>query len=141
MLQFTLSEECLEVLYCYGASPTFRFEDGSTVLHHLPQHRRGKNTCFIGASEINQKLDHKHKPWNSYLWLVRHGADVNAQDLNGEIPLMALAASSETKNKVLTEQMFIAGVLIDAGANLSLRRNDGMTALEIARKNDAHILL
>jgi basic membrane lipoprotein Med (substrate-binding protein (PBP1-ABC) superfamily) len=28
--------------------------------------------------------------------------------------------------------------LIDAGADLSLQRNDGMTALDIAKKNGAH---
>jgi ankyrin repeat protein len=65
-------------------------------------------------------------------------SDVDAQNLNGEAPLMALAGSWEIKGCSRFEHTRYAEALIDAGADLSLQRNDGMTALDIAKNNGAH---
>jgi quinoprotein dehydrogenase-associated probable ABC transporter substrate-binding protein len=58
--------------------------------------------------------------------LIDRGANVNAQSKNGVTPLMIAATHNNAP---------MIGMLIDAGADVSLKNNLGQTASEVAEKN------
>ncbi|MGZ8400749.1 MAG: quinoprotein dehydrogenase-associated putative ABC transporter substrate-binding protein [Hyphomicrobium sp.] len=58
--------------------------------------------------------------------LIDRGADVNAQSINGVTPLMIAATHNNAP---------MIGMLIDAGADVSLKNKLGQTAAEVAEKN------
>jgi quinoprotein dehydrogenase-associated probable ABC transporter substrate-binding protein len=58
--------------------------------------------------------------------LLERGADVNAQSANGVTPLMIAATHNNPP---------MIGILIDAGADVSLKNKLGQTAAEVAEKN------
>ena len=63
--------------------------------------------------------------WPAVAALVRLGADVNARDWAGMTPLMLAACqSAETLPKLQT--------LLESGASVQARSNDGYTALDCA---------
>jgi ankyrin repeat protein len=68
--------------------------------------------------------------WNAYKLgtiLIAKQADVNSQDIHGNTPLHILALYSD----VDTDNKF-AEILLNAGANLFIKNNDGKTAAKIA---------
>jgi ankyrin repeat protein len=62
-----------------------------------------------------------HEDVRAVSWLLEHGADVDAQDLEGNTPLM-VAARRNSGSKVLR-------LLIDAGSSLTKENHHGQTAL------------
>ena len=58
--------------------------------------------------------------------LIDRGANVNAQSINGVTPLMIAATHNNAP---------MIGMLIDAGADVSLKNKLGQTAAEVAEKN------
>ena len=59
--------------------------------------------------------------------LLNHGADINAQDIEGNTALMYAAHLGFTE---------IVQLLIDSGADLTITNNDGDTALDLARQEN-----
>jgi hypothetical protein len=68
-----------------------------------------------------------HEDSRGVSWLLEHGADVDAQDMEGNTPLM-VAARRNTGSKVLR-------LLVEAGASLTKKNRDGQTALAQAELN------
>jgi ankyrin repeat protein len=136
MLKYPMSAECLDILWGCGASPTFKFEDGSNALHHWPWPNRDGDAGFMGDLWGRSDIWPFSRP--ACRWLIDPGVDVNAQDINGETPFMKLVETMDVNlhfvNFDCTE------MLINAGSNLHLRRNDGMTALDLAKKKGAHFV-
>jgi ankyrin repeat protein len=148
MLKYPTTVENLEILWRYGASPTFRFEDGSNALHHWLRPQRDKEARFMGTGGLAGYSDDwphpefdgwSHPDFDGCRWLVDHGLDVNAQDINGETPFMTLAGHSSMPPHPY--EYNCAEMLIDVGVYLNLRRNDGMTVLDIAKKNGAYFIV
>jgi ankyrin repeat protein len=68
-----------------------------------------------------------HEDSRGVAWLLEHGADVDAQDMEGNTPLM-VAARRNSGSKVLR-------LLVEAGASLTKKNRDGRTALAQAELN------
>lgn len=68
-----------------------------------------------------------HEDSRGVSWLLEHGADVDAQDIEDNRPLM-VAAGRNAGSKVLR-------LLVDAGASLTKQNRDGQTALAQAQSN------
>jgi hypothetical protein len=70
--------------------------------------------------------------------LIRHGADVNARDINGATPLMAAVdptfALATWPSGPAWSHLKVAALLLASGANPNIQRTDGGTALMIASK-------
>lgn len=64
--------------------------------------------------------------------LIEHGADVNARTWRGGTPLMQAVSAGEAD---------MVRVLLDRGADASVKSMDGTTALDIARKRNAAQIL
>nr|WP_295079914.1 ankyrin repeat domain-containing protein [uncultured Roseateles sp.] len=60
-------------------------------------------------------------------WLISQGADINARSPNGSTPLMLAAGYGA---------LDLTPVLLKAGADVSLRNQQGMNAADFARKAD-----
>jgi len=61
------------------------------------------------------------------LWLVQHGADINAVDAEGRTPLMRATRLSRSPATVIA--------LIESGADVSMKCDDGKNARSYAREN------
>lgn len=94
-----------EVLLAHGANPNLRNKAGTTPLHDASL--RGKNEVI----EL----------------LLKHGANVNATDSETGFTPLHYAASFNRLEAVKS--------LVQHGADLSIRNKEGLTALELSRKN------
>jgi len=65
-------------------------------------------------------------------WLISQGAEINARSPNGSTPLMLAAGYGA---------LDLTPVLLKAGADVSLRNQQGMTAADFARKADRERVL
>ncbi len=113
--------ECLEVLQAFGADlshgPT---ADGNTPLHFLAAH--GPDNPITP------------KALRGMSWLLDHGADPNVRSFPGradhphagETPLLRAAA--------LGHETAVLRMLIDHGADVAARRDDGATVYQLAMR-------
>jgi ankyrin repeat protein len=126
--------EAIELLIKYGVDPNVRDEDGQTAL---------MATASYGEIEVFQKLLDK-------------GAEINLADYEGRTTLMAAAANddpaiaelliklganidtqaSDGARAALSGDEEIVQVLLDGGADVKIRNNDGQSPLAIARERE-----
>lgn len=103
-----------------------------------PDHgmQAGINFVISGENVNNQDNATKTSPlhfatqWNAYKLgtiLIAIGANINSQDIYGNTPLHILALYSDVDGN-----NEFAKILLDAGANLFIKDNDGKTAAKIA---------
>jgi ankyrin repeat protein len=107
--------ECLELLLQHGADLSERqAQFGNTPLYFLAGHHgdeEGRATWFRG-----------------FLWLLEHGADPNVtSDKAEEAPLHRVAASPLKRET--------ARALLAHGADVNLKRGDGLTPYQIAARH------
>lgn len=93
-----------------GVDPNLKFLDGSSLLY---------NAVGLGAIECTRTL-------------IEHGADVNIQSKEGT-PLHMVTRHIRGNQE---DQKEILQILLEAGANVTLKDADGFTALDNARAND-----
>lgn len=93
----------VQALVKRGADVNQRDSDGSTALH----------LAISARWEMVPDI---------CLFLLNRGADVNAADSNGNTPLMTA---------VLSREFELAKVLLERGADATLRRHDGKRALDM----------
>ena len=97
----------IRLLVCYGADLDQRNVCGFNALH-------------LAASSLHSMVP---KICN---YLLDHGADINAANpYNGQTPLMLAVAD---------DQYHVAKLLIERGADATLRRRDGKRALDLLRR-------
>ncbi|XP_008209931.1 putative ankyrin repeat protein RF_0381 [Nasonia vitripennis] len=96
----------------------------------------GNTPVLLYRDKINNTLLHLSARIGNYTltenYMDRHGIDPNSINYSGETPLMLAAESN---------QLEIVKLLIEYGANVLCKRNDGQTALHFAiRSNNPAIL-
>jgi serine/threonine-protein phosphatase 6 regulatory ankyrin repeat subunit A/serine/threonine-protein phosphatase 6 regulatory ankyrin repeat subunit B len=99
----------IESFLAFGANLEIKDLDGFTPLFHV-----------IQSGEEN---DNAIETLNM---LINGGSNVNAQDISGATPLMHAA---------LSDRQDIAGMLLDAGAEIDKKDNVGWTALHFAARS------
>jgi ankyrin repeat protein len=163
--------DIVNVLLARGADLNVKDKRGYTALSHAAE---AMYEDVVDALLTHPDLDPNSRGLNSrpvllaYVWrdssdrvekLLDHGADVNAQDADGDTALHGAAQTGNTgimqrlldkgagpnvKNKQGGTPLMWAAVfghtdaarlLLSAGANASLKDNDGMTAAEWAARN------
>lgn len=91
-----------------GLDVTAQASDGDTALH------------------LAAAYDHKDRPLGAFArWLIAHGADVNAQNVRGQTPLHQVGTWD-----FLPLTYEVATLLIEGGANLYIKDENGKTAYE-----------
>ncbi len=105
-----ISADVLEWAIKLGASVKKRNKNKETPLHIVARKRGSFCPC------LNV--------------LINHGADVNAQDINGNTPLMSLLTHPQVKLR-----MSVVEGLCDAGTDVFIKNKDGQTAYDIAKDN------
>ncbi|CAH0048542.1 unnamed protein product [Clonostachys solani] len=118
LLQVPMEDHTLWHLVNHGVNPLIVFSDGSNILHHM---LRLKYLWTTSKGSMNKSIE----------TLVSLGVDINAQNSEGETPLLVLLSTP----MVDSEQFFstVEGV-IKNGADPRIPRKDGITALDLARK-------
>ncbi|KAK7753036.1 hypothetical protein SLS62_004985 [Diatrype stigma] len=80
-------------------------------------------------------------PTNTLSWLIKNGANVNHQDKSGRTPLHHAVIH---RPRCTTESDKLVAILVQHGADITIRDNEGLTAEEIAAKGndpDAKVFL
>jgi cytohesin len=67
--------------------------------------------------------------------LIEYGADIHAQDVNGEVPLHYASHSERWLYHTHLERPGVARVLLKHGADVNARSKDGSTPLHLASRN------
>ena len=104
----------VQTLLDAGAEASRHYANGKTLLHKVAEKAHWK-----GWSDI----------WES---LLDHGADVNARDDKGYTPLMYSLDHSWT----FTAELGMPRALVQKGANVEIKANDGTTARSIMRRRN-----
>lgn len=104
-----ISPDIIEWAINHGGSVT-----QTTINKETPLHIMANRRSFFDALEV----------------LIAHGANVNAQDIKGNTPLMALLLHPQVRLR-----MSVAWGLYDAGTDCTLKNKDGETAYDIAKAN------
>lgn len=128
--------------------------DGSTPLHYLAE---GDNNDQVNLELVKELLQSHPQYINDQHNLSKEsplhvaadsenfeliklflnaGANVNAQDINGRTALHFIACDSEKNDDENT--LKIAQFLIENKADISIKDNDGKTAVDLAVKYNAH---
>lgn len=129
--------------------------EGSTPLHYLADGDGTNNATELkialqviksNPEYINdQNNEFKHSPlhvaadtenFNFIQALVKAGANVNAQDVNGRTALHFIACGSEKNDD--ENSLKIAQFLIERGADISIKDNDGKSPADLAVEENAH---
>jgi ankyrin repeat protein len=125
---FQCSLEAVELLVAHGALVNVADDDGNTPLH--------------GACEPIIYDNREHFQVRLALFLINHGADVNAVNkIHGATPLMCLTEVFDSKLRLAA--LRIARELLKHGARINIEDQTGQTALDSARHNhfDAMVAL
>jgi len=101
--------ECMEYLIDQGVDPNGKDREGRTALHRA---------SMSGYSDALKTL-------------IAKGGNVNVQNREGETPLhYACSSVMKTRNK-----KDVVTILLEAGADITLKSHDGQTALDWAVEN------
>ena len=129
------SADIFHLLLKHGAEPTER--SLWAALGHYQRHGDGHYSL---ASELlsigldvnkgeKRKLLHAfaaHEDVRGVKWLVDHGADIDARDVDGRTPLHLVARRNNGTS--------VAEVLLEAGAHISTPDNGGLTPIDLAKQ-------
>jgi ankyrin repeat protein len=105
--------QIVELLLANGADPNLRDENGQTALMHAVQN--------IEEDDLMREI---------VSFLLSCGADPNIQDFRGMTALM------HTVTTCFGNDQIIPTMLIDAGADISIRNKFGRTVFEVAQAYD-----
>ena len=118
-------------------------EHGFTALHGLAEEEHPEIALYLldHGANVNASNDDGVTPLHLAGWpemarlFLRRGARLEATTRTGETPLLMLAAEPERED--------VLGVLLEAGARVNARGADGRTALDIAiaRKEPGKVAL
>ncbi len=125
-LFYAYSSEIIELLYAYGSDLNLVNNKGLAPIHSV----------FWGCLSIREKREEWFTWYSSGFGeghcvstiktLLKLGVNPNIKDVNGMTPLMYLTRKSRYRDEEEREQAY--NVLIEAGANLEIRDNKGLTA-------------
>jgi len=118
---------CREAPDEYGNTPLIR----AVMIHDLDKIR----FLLDKEAKINSRNNNQETPLHQasqdiFQFLLSRGADVNAQDKNGNTVFIDRAIREHDKRNFSS----FARVLLRAGADVSLSNHNGVTVLEIARR-------
>jgi ankyrin repeat protein len=102
-------------------------DDGADVNAKLRHFQDGQRTILMQAVATTEGEDAKDKGYQTIQLLVARGAQVDAQDDNGETALMYAVRSGKPG---------LVQLMLASKANPSLRNKKNQTALDIARSQD-----
>ena len=110
--------EVIAVLLAHGADVNARDGGGSTPLHSAALHQRTDTTRL----------------------LLKSGADINAADWSGNTPLHLAARLRESWEYLLPKvEVGFIRLLLDAGADASIKNNDGDAACDVASEDNKEV--
>jgi len=109
--------EWLKIFLQYGADVTVRDNKKSTVLHYL----------------VNPRNFSAHETIAMCHWVLACGADINAQNNQGDTPLHIILERYKEFSPDHLKAMLRYFIL--RGANLNLTNKDGLTVLDLATRN------
>ncbi|CAB0042017.1 unnamed protein product [Trichogramma brassicae] len=117
------SQDVLQVLLRHGVRPDLSYRDGTTLLIQLC--RRLSTPFSDDDPDGNQYIQNEI----SIYFLIKHGANVNAIDAEGNSPIQNLFRYGYVDNERISSQYRTMEKLLDAGADLTHRNNDGENIL------------
>jgi hypothetical protein len=113
-----------EMFLSYGIDLNHQNETGSTILHLVCAQTYSERTLHTNNSEYDLKT---YSTAPQVAKILAHDVDVNIQNIRGKTPLMFAAEFGDVD---------IVYRLLDAGADISLKDERGLTAYDYAMKSD-----
>ncbi len=93
---------------------------------------RGETALHVAASRFRKE---------SVAWLVSAGVEVNAASADGSTPLHLVASTGPEAPEVDRLAASVAKVLLDKGANSTVRNEAGLTPIELAKRKNRQELM
>lgn len=106
--------EVVKALLAAGADPNHANEEGQTPLHSV---------CSYGVRDIEMS-----KLGETARLLLRVGSDPDARDTRGRTPLFNAAAAADEYGRVIQSSIELVENLVEKGADILAKDNDGKTA-------------
>lgn len=146
-LHGVVSPENAEFLLANGADPRRRDASGNTALHRGLRWFRLDSEAVLelvallvnAGGNVNARNENSRTPMHDvsprgFNALLAHGADINAQDEEGNTRLHLEAGCSDVSDCYFASETLIS--LLDAGADATIRNAQGQTPWDLASANE-----
>ena len=151
-LMYATTCEVVESLLSQGANASARDQRGWTALHHSAsagQDKRCVGKLVSAGASVTAEDNDRRTPLGVLikhalgyiqevhfgLELVKRGADANSTDDHGRTLLHLCVGKLRDCAELEAQRLQIISELVQLGANLDARMDDGKTALQIATEN------